>query len=349
MPRRKTREVSIGSVKVGGGAPVSIQSMTKCPTTDTQAVIAQIRSLATAGCEIVRLAVPDTHAANAIKTVKAVSPLPIVADIHFDYRLALLAINAGADAVRINPGNIQRDRDLRAVAEAARSRRIPIRIGVNSGSLKRSVLKKFGGPTADAMVYSALQAAEKFEAWGFADIILSLKSHDVSETVRAYRKVAALCDLPLHLGLTATGSGVEATIKSAIAVGSLLLEGIGDTLRVSLSASSLEEVQAAQIILRAVGLRPHGLQVIACPTCGRCKVDLLRYLSLVRKKLSGCDKELTVAVMGCVVNGPGEARLADIGVAFSDDGSASLFRRGKKLAAGPAEEMVNRLVQEVLL
>ncbi len=344
--RRHTRAIIVRNVQIGGDAPVSVQSMSKCPTTDIERVLEQTRTMASAGCDIVRVAVPDEAAARAVKTIVKESPIPVVADIHFDYRLALDTIAAGVDAVRINPGNMKRDAHLRAVADAALAAGIPLRIGINSGSLERSLLKKYGGPTADAMAESALSCAGKFERWGFTNIKLSLKSHDVQETVTAYRKVADACDYPLHLGITATGSGLEATLKSAIGIGSLLLDGIGDTIRVSLSSRPLDEVEVGVAILKLLGLRPHGVELVACPTCGRCKVDLFNYLATVREQLSDLDANITVAVMGCAVNGPGEARQADIGIAFSGDGAANLFRKGKRYANGPALRMVEQLVSD---
>ena len=344
--RRQTRRVMIGDVQVGGGAPVSVQSMTKCSTSDIAAVLDQTRALASAGCDIVRVAVPDESAARAVEPVAKESSIPVVADIHFDHRLALITIAGGVDAVRINPGNMRRESHLKAVADAAGAAGIPIRIGINSGSLERSLLKKHGGPTAEAMAESALVCAQKFEAWGLSDIKLSLKSHDVAQTVAAYRKVAAACDYPLHLGITATGSGLEARLKSAIGIGSLLLDGIGDTIRVSLSSSPLEEVEVGIAVLKVLGLRPRGVEFVACPTCGRCKVDLMGYLEVIKRRLSDLKGEISVAVMGCVVNGPGEARQADIGVAFSDDGIANLFRNGRRYASGSAGDMVERLVTD---
>ncbi|MBN2208589.1 MAG: flavodoxin-dependent (E)-4-hydroxy-3-methylbut-2-enyl-diphosphate synthase [Candidatus Coatesbacteria bacterium] len=344
--RHKTRSVTIRNIQIGGDAPISVQSMTKCATSDAAAVIEQTHALASAGCDIIRVAVPDELSARAVELITKESPIPIVADIHFDYRLALITIAGGVDAVRINPGNMRRESHLRAVAGAAKAARIPIRIGVNSGSLERSLLRKHGGPTAAALAESALLCAQKFEAWGFSDIKLSLKSHDIAQTVAAYRKVAAACDYPLHLGITATGSGREAELKSAIGIGSLLLDGIGDTIRVSLSSSPLDEVELGIALLNVLGLRPRGVEFVACPTCGRCKVDLLSYLETIKRQLADIGGGICVAVMGCVVNGPGEARQADIGVAFSDDGTANLFRRGKRYAAGPADQMVERLAAD---
>jgi len=323
-----------------------VQSMTKCSTSDIAGVLDQTRALASAGCDIVRVAVPDESAARAVEAIAKGSPIPVVADIHFDYRLALITIAGGVDAVRINPGNMRRDSHLKAVAKTAGAAGIPVRIGVNSGSLERSLLKKHGGPTAAAMAESALTCAKRFEGWGFSDLKLSLKSHDVTQTVTACRKVAAACDYPLHLGITATGSGLEARLKSAIGIGSLLLDGIGDTIRVSLSSSPLDEVEVAIAVLKVVGLRPRGVEFVACPTCGRCKVDLMNYLEAIKRRLSDVKGEISIAVMGCVVNGPGEARLADIGVAFSDDGNANLFRNGRRYASGPAGDMVERLVTD---
>ncbi|MBN1593166.1 MAG: flavodoxin-dependent (E)-4-hydroxy-3-methylbut-2-enyl-diphosphate synthase [Candidatus Coatesbacteria bacterium] len=344
--RRKTKAISIGNVPIGGDSPISVQSMTKCETSDRGAVLDQIRSLATAGCDIIRLAIPDESSARAIERICKASPIPVVADIHFDYQLALITIAGGVDAVRINPGNMKRESHVKAVADAAQKAGIPIRIGINSGSLERSLLKKYGGPTAEAMAESAMMCAKKFEGWGFKDLKLSLKSHDVAETVFAYRKVAAVCDYPLHLGITATGAGLEAKLKSAVGIGALLIDGIGDTIRVSLSSEPEEEVVVGLALLKTLGLHPRGLELVACPTCGRCKVDLLNYLEIVKKGLSGIQGEISVAVMGCVVNGPGEARQADIGVAFSDDGTASVFRDGRHYASGPAGEMLERLIDD---
>ena len=326
-----------------------VQSMTKCPTGDYVSALEQIRALASAGCDIVRVAIPDEAAAKAVKIIAEESPIPVVADIHFDYRLALTTIAGGVNAVRINPGNMKRDSHLRAVADAARGAGIPIRIGINSGSLERVLLKKHGGPTAEAMAESALMCARKFETWNFSDIKLSLKSHDVAQTVASCRKVSAACDYPLHLGVTATGSGLDAKLKSAIGIGALLLDGIGDTIRVSLSSDPVDEVELGIALLKVLGLRPRGVEFVACPTCGRCKVDLMSYLEVIKGRLSDLKGEISVAVMGCVVNGPGEARQADIGVAFSDDGTANLFRQGKRYATGPAGDMVERLIADARL
>ena len=345
--RPKTRKLVLRDVEIGGGAPVSVQSMTKCPTTDVDAVIAKTRELQAAGCQIIRVAVPDEAAAEAVGDITKRSPIPVVADIHLDHKLALTVIEGGVDCVRINPGNMKRDQHLKAVADAAKSAGIPIRIGINSGSLEQSLLRMYGGPTPQAMVQSAILCINKFESWGFRDLKLSMKSHDVTDTVDAYLTISQITSYPLHLGITASGSGRTAIIKSAIGIGSLLLQGIGDTIRVSLADDPLAEVEVAIEILRVLGLRSRGVEFVACPTCGRCKVNLLAHLETVKSKLSDLEADITIAVMGCVVNGPGEARQADIGIAFADDGTANLFRKGKRYASGAAEIAINRLIWDV--
>jgi (E)-4-hydroxy-3-methylbut-2-enyl-diphosphate synthase len=334
----------VGGVPLGGGAPVSIQSMTNTPTHDVDATLAQIRALAAAGCDIVRVAVPDLEAARAIGTLKAGSPLPLVADIHFDYRLALAAAEQGVDKIRINPGNIGSPRRVEAVAKTCKERRIPIRVGVNGGSLEKELLDKYGGPTPEAMVESALGHIRLLELYGFENICVSLKASSVPATMGAYRLMAERYDYPLHLGVTEAGTRDMGELKAAAGIGGLLGLGIGDTLRVSLTADPVEEVYAARRILKAVGLRREGPELIACPTCGRTQIDLIPMAERVEELLKGVDKPITVAVMGCVVNGPGEARHADVGIA-GGKGEGVLFKHGEIVARVPEEELVPGLMK----
>ena len=334
----------MGGVPLGGGAPVSIQSMTNTPTHDVDATLAQIRALAAAGCDIVRVAVPDLEAARAIGTLKAGSPLPLVADIHFDYRLALAAAEQGVDKIRINPGNIGSPRRVEAVAKTCKERRIPIRVGVNGGSLEKELLDKYGGPTPEAMVESALGHIRLLELYGFENICVSLKASSVPATMGAYRLMAERYDYPLHLGVTEAGPRDIGELKAAAGIGGLLGLGIGDTLRVSLTADPVEEVYAARRILKAVGLRREGPELIACPTCGRTQIDLIPMAERVEELLKGVDKPITVAVMGCVVNGPGEARHADVGIA-GGKGEGVLFKHGEIVARVPEEELVPGLMK----
>ncbi len=334
----------MGGVPLGGGAPVSIQSMTNTPTHDVDATLAQIRALAAAGCDIVRVAVPDLEAARAIGTLKAGSPLPLVADIHFDYRLALAAAEQGVDKIRINPGNIGSPRRVEAVAKTCKERRIPIRVGVNGGSLEKELLDKYGGPTPEAMVESALGHIRLLELYGFENICVSLKASSVPATMGAYRLMAERYDYPLHLGVTEAGTRDIGELKAAAGIGGLLGLGIGDTLRVSLTADPVEEVYAARRILKAVGLRREGPELIACPTCGRTQIDLIPMAERVEELLKAVDKPITVAVMGCVVNGPGEARHADVGIA-GGKGEGVLFKHGEIVARVPEEELVPGLMK----
>ncbi len=334
----------MGGVPLGGGAPVSIQSMTNTPTHDVYATLAQIRALAAAGCDIVRVAVPDLEAARAIGTLKAGSPLPLVADIHFDYRLALAAAEQGVDKIRINPGNIGSPRRVEAVAKTCKERRIPIRVGVNGGSLEKELLDKYGGPTPEAMVESALGHIRLLELYGFENICVSLKASSVPATMGAYRLMAERYDYPLHLGVTEAGTRDMGELKAAAGIGGLLGLGIGDTLRVSLTADPVEEVYAARRILKAVGLRREGPELISCPTCGRTQIDLIPMAERVEELLKGVDKPITVAVMGCVVNGPGEARHADVGIA-GGKGEGVLFKHGEIVARVPEEELVPGLMK----
>ena len=334
----------MGGVPLGGGAPVSIQSMTNTPTHDVYATLAQIRALAAAGCDIVRVAVPDLEAARAIGTLKAGSPLPLVADIHFDYRLALAAAEQGVDKIRINPGNIGSPRRVEAVAKTCKERRIPIRVGVNGGSLEKELLDKYGGPTPEAMVESALGHIRLLELYGFENICVSLKASSVPATMGAYRLMAERYDYPLHLGVTEAGTRDMGELKAAAGIGGLLGLGIGDTLRVSLTADPVEEVYAARRILKAVGLRREGPELISCPTCGRTQIDLIPMAERVEELLKGVDKPITVAVMGCAVNGPGEARHADVGIA-GGKGEGVLFKHGEIVARVPEEELVPGLMK----
>ena len=339
-----TRQICVGGVKIGGGAPVSIQSMTNTPTHDVEATLAQIQALTAAGCEIVRLAVPDMAAARAIGAIKAGSSVPLVADIHFDYRLALEAVRQGIDKVRINPGNIGAPERVKAVAEACMDRSIPIRIGVNGGSLEKRLLEQYGGPTPEALVESGLRQAQMLEQFGFHDICISLKSSSVSTTMKAYRLMSERCDYPLHLGVTEAGTPELGVIKSAAGIGGLLALGIGDTFRVTLTADPVEEIFAAKKILKAVGLRREGPELIACPTCGRTKIDLIPMARRVEDLLRQVDKPITVAGMGCVVNGPGEARHADVGIA-GGQGEGVLFQKGQVVARVPEDRLVDELMK----
>ena len=339
-----TRQIQVGSVAVGGGAPVSIQSMTNTPTQDVAATVAQIRALTTAGCDIVRVAVPDMDAARAVAEIKRQITIPLVVDIHFDYRLALTAVEGGADKVRINPGNIGGRDKVRMVAQACQERGVPIRIGVNGGSLEKPLLERYGGVTPDALVESALGHIRLLEEVGFSDICVSLKSSSVPITMAAYEKMSQVSDYPLHLGVTEAGTLEMGTIKSAVGIGGLLARGIGDTFRVTLTADPVEEIRVAKDILRAVGLRRDGPELIACPTCGRTKIDLIPIAQKVETLLRQIDKPITVAVMGCVVNGPGEARHADVGIA-GGNGEGVLFKHGQIVRRVPEEELVPALME----
>ena len=339
-----SRQIHVGPVAIGGGAPVSIQSMTNTPTHDVEATLAQIRALAAAGCDIVRVAVPDLAAARAIGALKAGSPVPLVADIHFDYRLALEAAEQGIDKIRINPGNIGSPERVRAVVEACKERGIPIRIGVNGGSLEKELLAKYGGPTPQALVDSALGHARLLERFDFHDICISMKSSNVPTTMRAYQLMAEGYDYPLHLGVTEAGTPELGILKSAAGIGGLLALGIGDTFRVTLTADPVEEIAAARQILKAVGLRREGPELIACPTCGRTQIDLIPMARQVEQLLKTVDKPITVAVMGCVVNGPGEASHADVGIA-GGKGEGVLFQHGRIVGKAPEDQLVPELMK----
>jgi len=346
FPRRKTRQIRIGHVLIGGGAPVSVQSMTKTDTRDIRATVAQIKRLEKAGCEIVRLAVPDRAAAAALGEIRRKVKVPLVADIHFDHRLALASIEAGADALRINPGNIGSPKKVKEVVRAAREHGIPIRIGVNSGSLEKDLLAKFGAVSAEAMAVSALRHIRMLEDLDFFDIKISLKASDIPRTLEAYRLLAPKVDYPFHAGITEAGGLFTGSIKSAAGLALLLNEGLADTVRVSLTAPPEKEVAVAWKLLRSLGLRSRGVDVISCPTCGRVEVDLMRIASEVEKRLSSIETPMTVAVMGCMVNGPGEAREADIGVACGR-GVGIIFKKGRVLRKVKEDRIIPELVREV--
>lgn len=337
-----TKQIMVGGVPIGGGAPVTIQSMTNTRTDDVEATLHQIRTLAAAGCEIVRVAVPDMAAAKAVGKIKEGSPIPVVVDIHFDYKLALEAIAAGADKVRINPGNIGGADHVKAVAQACARRGVPIRIGVNGGSLEKPLLAKYGGVCPEAMVESAFGHIRLLNQFDFDDICVSLKSSSVPMTMKAYQLMSQASDYPLHIGVTEAGTVRMGTLKSAVGIGGLLALGIGDTMRVSLSADPVEEVYAAKEILKAAGVRKEGAELVSCPTCGRTRINLIALANEVEERLKTVDKPITVAVMGCVVNGPGEASAADCGIA-GGVGEGLLFKKGQIVKKVPQEQLVDEL------
>lgn len=339
-----TKQIKVGGVPVGGGAPVTIQSMTNTKTHDVEATVEQIRRLAAAGCEIVRVAVPDEAAARAIEAIKARIHIPLVVDIHFDYKLALMCIDAGCDKVRINPGNIGGDDHVKAVANACRAKGVPIRIGVNGGSLEKPLLAKYGGVTPEALVESAMGHIRLLEKFDFDQICVSMKSSSVPVTMAAYQLFSQQSDYPLHLGVTEAGTPKMGVMKSAIGIGGLLAQGIGDTFRVTLTADPIEEVYVARDILKAAGLRKDGPELISCPTCGRTRVDLISMAQEVERRLEGISKPITVAVMGCAVNGPGEASAADVGIA-GGDGEGLLFQKGEIVKKVPQEHLVDELFE----
>ena len=344
MKRENTKRINVGGVAVGGGAKVSVQSMCSTKTWDAEATAAQIREFAAAGCDIVRVAVPDMRSAQAISEIKERVDMPLVADIHFDYRLALEAAARGADKIRINPGNIGGEENVKAVAEACRARNIPIRIGVNAGSLEARLIEKYGHPCPEAMVESARGHVALLNKFGFDDICLSLKTSSVPLTIASYRMAAECFPYPLHLGVTETGTEWNGTIQSAVGIGTLLCEGIGDTIRVSLTADPVREVAAGVAILKAAGLRSGGVKFVSCPTCGRTEIDLISLAKDVEARVKEIDRDITVAVMGCVVNGPGEAREADYGVA-GGKGKGILFKKGQVLGTYPYERLCDALTE----
>lgn len=341
-----TRQISVGGVKIGGGAPVSIQSMLNRPNTDVEGCLEQIGALKKAGCDIVRLSVLDMEAAEAFGAIAEKSPLPLVADIHFDYRLAIVAAEGGAAKIRINPGNIGGESNVRAVVDCCKAHHIPIRIGVNGGSLDKALLEKYGHPTPEALVESAFSHIALLEKYGFYDICVSMKSSNVPLMMQAYRLMHKKSDYPLHVGVTETGTEYMGTIKSAMGIGGLLCMGIGDTIRVSLTADPVREVVAAKAILKAAGLRKSGVNLISCPTCGRTKIDLIGLAGQVEKALENCEKDITVAVMGCIVNGPGEAREADIGIA-GGDGCGVIFVKGELKEKLPYDALLPALLSYI--
>lgn len=343
----KTREISIGNVKIGGGNPIAVQSMTNTKTENVQATVTQINRLVQAGCDIVRVAVPTMEAAEAVREIKKQVRIPIVADIHFDYRLAIAAVENGADKIRINPGNIGSTERIQAVVDTCRERGIPIRVGVNSGSLEKPLLLKYGGVTPEALVESALNEVRMIEQMGYENIVISIKSSDVLSCIKAHEQVAGRTDYPLHVGITESGTVLSGSIKSAVGLGNILYQGIGDTIRVSLTGDPVEEVRAANLILKSLGLKKGGITVVSCPTCGRTQIDLIGLATRVEEMVQDFDLDIKVAVMGCVVNGPGEAREADIGIA-GGIGEGLLIKKGEVVKKLPEGELLEALRQELL-
>lgn len=346
MERRLTRQLEVGKVKVGGGAPIAVQSMTNTKTSDPVATLEQINRLAEAGCDIVRCAVPDMAVAEGLKTIVKESPIPVIADIHFDYKLALAAIEAGVDGLRLNPGNIGGNDRVAAVVEAAKKRNIPIRIGVNAGSLPKDLLGKYGHPTPEALVEAAWRHIRILEEMDYKNIKISLKAHDVPLTLAAYRLMASQCDYPLHVGITEAGTVNSGIIKSAVGIGTLLAEGIGDTIRVSLTGDPVREVKVGFEILKSLGLREYGPTLISCPTCGRTQINLEKLALEVERRLAEITEPITVAVMGCVVNGPGEAREADVGIAGGIN-EGLIFRKGEVLKKVAEADIIDELFAEI--
>ena len=344
--RKNTRQIHVGDVKVGGLAPITVQSMTNTYTQDVAATVSQINRLEQAGCELVRVAVPDQKAAASIASIKQEISIPLIADIHFDYRLAISSAKAGADGLRINPGNIGSVKKVKAIVDCAKSFNIPIRIGVNAGSLEKDVLKKHDGASAEAMVESALRHIELLSSFGFYEIKISIKSSDVCRTIDAYRLLSPKTEFPLHVGITEAGGLYSGIVKSSIGIGMLLTEGIGDTIRVSLTRDPVEEVRVGFDILKALNIRRHGPEIISCPTCGRCKINLFDIVERVEKILLLNPMPIKLAIMGCIVNGPGEAKEADIGVA-GGDGTGILFKKGEVIKKFPEEKLVDVLLKEI--
>ena len=344
--RKQTREIAVRGLKIGGQAPVTVQSMCNTKTWDVEATLRQIRAFQAAGCDIVRLAVPDVRSAEALSAIREGTEMPLVADIHFDYKLALMAAERGIDKIRINPGNIGGEEHVKAVADACRARNIPIRIGVNAGSLEKKLLEKYGHPCPEAMVESARSHAQMLEKVDFGDICLSLKTSSVPLTIASYRLAAETFDYPLHLGVTETGTEYNGTIQSAVGIGTLLCEGIGNTIRVSLTADPVKEVAAGIAILKATGLRKGGVKFVSCPTCGRTEIDLISLATEVEKRVAGIDRDITVAVMGCVVNGPGEAREADYGIAGGVD-RGLIFKKGEVVGTYPYDRLLDVLMEMI--
>lgn len=348
MYRDNTKVINIGGVKIGGGNPVAIQSMTNTKTSDVNATVKQIYSLEKAGCDIIRCAVPDMEAAKALKEIKKAIHIPLVADIHFDYKLAIAAIENGADKIRINPGNIGDKEKVRAVANAAKERNIPIRVGVNSGSLEKEIIKEYGGVTAEGLVKSALLQVKAVEDMGYNNLVISIKSSDVLMCIKAHEIIAKQTDYPLHVGITESGTILSGNIKSAIGLGNILYQGIGDTIRISLTENPVQEVISAKLILRTLGLRKGGVTVVSCPTCGRTQINLIKLANEVEDMVQDIitDKELKVAVMGCAVNGPGEAKEADLGIA-GGKGEGLLIRKGEIIKKVPEDQLLEVLKEEI--
>jgi (E)-4-hydroxy-3-methylbut-2-enyl-diphosphate synthase len=344
--KKLTRQIHIGPIPVGGDAPCSVQSMCSTDTRNIPATIEQIRELAEVGCEIVRCAVPDLEAARALAQIKQISPIPVVADIHFDYKLALEVLEGGIDGLRLNPGNIGEKWKVAEIVASAAERKVPIRIGVNAGSLEKELLERYGHPSAEAMVESAMGHIRILEDLHYQEIKISLKASDVMKTVAAYRLFSEQSDYPLHIGITEAGTLFSGTIKSSVGLGILLADGIGDTMRVSLTGAPKDEVRVAYDILKAVGLRQRGVNFVSCPTCGRCQIDLIRVAEDVEKRLQGVEKQITVAVMGCAVNGPGEAREADVGIA-GGKGEGLVFRHGEIVRKVPEDKLADALLEEI--
>ena len=345
IKRKLTKQIMVGNTPVGGGAPIAVQSMLNVPSTDIEGSVKQAIALEKAGCDIIRAAIPDKDAVALIPAIKNAVNIPLVADIHFDYKLALAAAEAGIDKIRINPGNIGGDDRVKAVADICRQKHIPIRIGVNSGSVEKDILKKYGAPTPEALCESAMYHVKLLNKFDFDDIAISIKSSDVVTTIEAYELMSSMCDYPLHLGVTEAGTAHMGIIKSAIGIGSLLQRGVGDTIRVSLTADPTEEPKAGHDILKALGLE-GGVKFVSCPTCGRTRIDLIGLASKVEKALASCKKNITVAVMGCVVNGPGEAHEADLGVA-GGNGVGLIFKKGEILRKVPEDELLDALLEEI--
>ncbi len=346
MDRTQTRKINIGTVTIGGGAPIAIQSMTNTKTEDVAATVAQIKELTAAGCEIIRCAVPTMEAAKALAEIKKQIAIPLVADIHFDYRLAIAAMENGADKIRINPGNIGSTERVREVAETAKKYGVPIRVGVNSGSLERNLVEKYGGVTAEGLVESALDKVAMLEQFDFHDIVISIKSSDVLMCVKAHELIAEKTEYPLHVGITEAGTIRSGNIKSSLGLGMILSGGIGDTIRVSLTAAPVEEIVTAKLILRTLGLRKGGIEVVSCPTCGRTKIDLIGLTEQVETMVAGYDLPIKVAVMGCAVNGPGEAKEADLGIA-GGNGEGLVFCKGEIVRKVPESELLSALREEI--
>lgn len=344
--RRKTRKIFYGNVAVGGDSQITVQSMTNTDTRDINSTVKQIKELELEGCDIIRVSVKDIESANALKAIKKQINIPLIADIHFDYRLAIESVKNGVDGLRINPGNIGSKSRIKEVVKACKDYNVPIRIGVNSGSISKEYINKFGGVNEDAMVYSALDHIRILEDMDFRDIVISLKSSDVHLTVKAYKKMAEIVDYPFHLGITEAGTIWKGTIKSSIGIGALLLMGIGDTIRVSLTGNPVEEVKVGKQILRSIGLLKDKVEIISCPTCGRTEIDLIKLVTEAEKKLKDINKPLKIAIMGCVVNGPGEAREADFGIA-GGKGNGLIFRKGEIIKKVKESELLNELIKEI--